>query len=69
MKSTITQEQSSSISQVGKKAMTNLVLRAKCGKWMHDICAKMKRMTSTLASSFVCKKCVEAIKTIVEPEK
>ena len=32
-----------------KRVMANLVMCTKCGKWMHGRCAKMKRVTSTLA--------------------
>ena len=38
----------------GKRAMKNSVLCTKCGKWVHGRCAKMKKVTSTLAKSFVC---------------
>ena len=51
----------------GKRVMANSVMCTKCGKWMHGRCAKMKRVTSTLAKSFVCKVCVDAKKGIVEP--
>ena len=39
----------------GKRVMTNSVMCTKCGKWVHGKCAKMKRVTSTLAKGFVCK--------------
>ena len=38
----------------GKRAMANSVTCTKCGKWVHGRCAKMKRLTSTLAKGFVC---------------
>ena len=47
--------------------MANLVMCAKCGKWMHDRCAKMKRVTSTPSKGFVGKVCVDKKKEIVEP--
>ena len=39
----------------------------KCGKWVHGICAKRKRVTSTLAKDFVCELCVDTKEGIVEP--
>ena len=39
----------------GKRAMTNLVLCSKCGKWVHGRCARMKWVSSTLAKGFACK--------------
>ena len=47
--------------------MANLVMRTKCCKWVHGRCAKMKRVTSTLAKGFVCKLCVDTMEGIVEP--
>ena len=47
--------------------MANSVVCTKCGKWMHGRCAKMKRVTSTLAKGFVCKVCVDTMKGIVKP--
>ena len=35
-----------------KRVMENLVI--KCSEWMHARCAKMKRVTTTLAKDFVC---------------
>ena len=43
------------------------VMCTKCGKWVHDRCAKMKRMTSTLAKACVCELCVYTKKGIVVP--
>ena len=53
----------------GKRVMANLVMCTKCGKWVHGRCAKMKRVTSTLAKSFVCELCVDTKEGIVEPGK
>ena len=39
----------------------------RCGKWVHGRCAKMKRVTLTLAKGFVCKLCVDTKEGIVEP--
>ena len=47
--------------------MANSVMSTKCGKWVHERCAKMKRVTSTQAKGFVCKLCVYTKKGIVEP--
>ena len=47
--------------------MANSVMCTKCGKWVHGRCAKMKRVTSTLAKSFVCELRVYKIEGIVEP--
>ena len=35
--------------------MANSMIGTKCGKWAHGRCAKMKRVTSTLAKGFVFK--------------
>ena len=51
----------------GKKVMANSVMCTKCGKWVHSRCAKMKRVTSTLAKGFVCELYVYTKKGIVEP--
>ena len=50
----------------GKRVMANPVIRTKCGKWVHGRCAKMKRMTSTLAKGFVCELCANTKEGIVE---
>ena len=47
--------------------MANSVMCTKCGKWVHGRCAKMRRVTSTLAKGFVCDLCVHRKKGIVEP--
>ena len=52
-----------------KRAMANSVMCTKCGKWAHGRCAKMKRVTSTLAKGFVCKLCVDTKKGIVETDE
>ena len=39
---------------------------AKCSKEVHARCAKIKRVTTTLAKGFVCEQC---FKTIKEPDK
>ena len=40
-----------------KRVMANSVLCEKCGKWIHGRCAKMKRVTQSLARDFVCAGC------------
>ena len=47
--------------------MANSVMCTQCGKWVHNKCAKMKRVTSTLAKGFVCELCVYTKEGIVEP--
>ena len=42
---------------------------AKCGKWVHGRCTKIKRVTSTLGKGFVCKLCVDTMEGIVEPDE
>ena len=51
----------------GKRVMANSVMCTKCGKWVHGRCAKMKRVTSTLAKGFVCELCVDTKEEIMEP--
>ena len=43
----------------GRIVMVNSVLCTKCGSWVHDKCAKIKRATARLAMHFVCSKCKE----------
>ena len=52
-----------------KRVMANLVMCTKCGKWVYGRCAKMNRVTSTLAKGFVCKVCVDTKEEIVEPDE
>ena len=51
----------------GKRVMANSVMCTKCCKWVHGRCAKMKRVTSTMAKGFVCELCVYTKEGIVEP--
>ena len=51
----------------GKRVMANSVMCTKCCKWVHGRCAKMKRVTSTLAKCFACELCVYTKEGIVEP--
>ena len=53
----------------GKRVMANSVMCTKCYKWVHGICAKMKRVASTLAKSFVCELCVDMKEGIVKPSE
>ena len=41
----------------GNRVMSNYVLCKQCGKWIHGRCAKMKRVTTSLAKGFVCVMC------------
>ena len=47
--------------------MANSVMCTKCRKWVHGRSAKVKRVTSTLAKSFVCELCVDTKEEIVKP--
>ena len=42
-----------------KRVMANVVMCTKCGKWVHERCAKMKRVTSILAKGFAFELCVD----------
>ena len=53
----------------GKKVMANSMMCTKCGKWVHGRCAKMKRVTSTVAKGFVCKLRVNTKEGILEPDE
>ena len=53
----------------GKRVMANSMMCTKCSKWVLGRCAKMKRMTSTLAKGFVCELCVDTKERIVEPDE
>ena len=41
----------------GKRVMSNSVLCRKCNSWIHGRCAKVKRVTISLASNFECSRC------------
>ena len=58
LKSEVLKSKVDSCAKCGKRVMTNLVMCTKCDKWVHGRCAKMKRLTSTLAKGFVCELCV-----------
>ena len=51
----------------GKRVMASSAMCTKCGKWVHGRCAKLKRVTSTLAKGFVCELCVYTKEGIMEP--
>ena len=51
----------------GKRVMANSVMCTKCGKWVNVGCAKIKRITSTLAKDLVCELCVDKKERIVKP--
>ena len=50
----------------GKRLMANSVMCTRCGKWMHGGCAKIKRVTLTLAKVFFCEVCLYTKEGIVE---
>ena len=41
----------------GKRVMANSLSCTKCMKWIHGRCAKMRRVTPSLAKHFVCAQC------------
>ena len=47
----------------------NSMMGTKWDKWVHGRCAKMKRVTLTLAKGFVCELCVDTKEGIVEPDR
>ena len=51
----------------GNRVMLNSVLCKKCGKWIHGRCAKMKRVTTSLAQGFVCVMCRKIAEGRVKP--
>ena len=53
----------------GRKTMANAVLCKSCGNWMHGRCAKIKRVTDTLAIDFKCWKFKECRKNGDHEEK
>ena len=40
-----------------RKTMANAVLCKSCGNWLHGRCAKIKRVTTTLAIDVCCRNC------------
>ena len=44
----------------GKRVKVNSVLCAKCDKWIHGRCLKLKKVTPSAPRVFVCSKCVKA---------
>ena len=51
----------------GKRVMANSVLCAKCGKWIHSRCAKVKRVTPRLGRDLVCGRCKNQVNGVVGP--
>ena len=51
----------------GKRVMANAVLCGKCDKWTHARCAKVKRVTPSLARDFVCSVCDKRSRELVVP--
>ena len=67
MVSDVNKQNKTKVNPCAKRVMANSVLCTKCGKWVHGRYAQMKRVTWTLAKSFICEQCVEAMKGIVGP--
>ena len=44
------------------RVKANSVLFVHCGKWIHDRCAGVKRVTAKFSGNFVCRKCVWSIR-------
>ena len=53
----------------GRRVMANSVLCSKCGNWVHNRCAKIKRATARLAMHFICLKCKEIMEVMVSSIK
>ena len=51
----------------GKRVMANSVSCTKCGKWIHGRCAKVKRVTPSLARNFICGRCEKRAGEMVIP--
>ena len=47
--------------------MTNSVLCAACGKWVHARCTDKKKVAVYLNKNFVCKKCKSVVKNFKGP--
>ena len=52
----------------GRRVIAYLTLSTKCGKRVHGRCANTKKVTSTLAKSFIGEGCIEA-KSIARAEE
>ena len=48
------------------RVKANSVLCVQCGRWIHGICARVKRMTPNFSRNFTCRKCEENIGEAVE---
>ena len=46
--------------------MANSMLCTKCGNWVHGRCAKSKKVTAKWAMHFVCSKCKEIMKGMMD---
>ena len=51
------------------RVRTNSVLYVQCGKWIHDRCARVKRVTASLSINFACRICEGDIGEAVEQEE
>ena len=41
----------------GKRVMSNAVLCTMCKKWIHGRCAQTKKVSSSFAQQFICRRC------------
>ena len=53
----------------GKRVMANSMVCKKCEKWTHGRCARVKRVTTTIARDFICTRCKNNEKRKYEPLK
>ena len=55
--------------KISKNSKSSKSPLSKCDKWVHGRCAKMKKVTSTLAKDFVCELCVDTTEGIWKPSE
>ena len=51
----------------GKRVKANSLSCTKCGKWIHGRCAKIKRVSPSMARDFTCRRCETRAGGVVEP--
>ena len=51
------------------RVKVNSVLCVQCGKWIHDRCVRVKRVTPKISRNFTCRKCEGNIVEAVEQEE
>ena len=48
--------------------MRSSMTSTKCRKWIHERCTKVQRVSKSMAESFACSNCIDAVSGItVEP--